>query len=78
MDTALIILMYVQNGRDKKLLEVLDDPLRHWRKGNSKATLEPQSINCSNKNKNSSLENLMLCKFLDAGPSTSIPPMSFC
>jgi hypothetical protein len=61
----------------KLSLETLDDPLRQWRKGKSEAALEPQRVNCSNKNKNSSLENLMLYKLLDADPNTLIPPMGF-
>jgi hypothetical protein len=56
----------------------LDDPLRHWRKGKFKAALAPQKIFFYNLNKNSSLENLMLFKFLDIGPSTSISPTGFC
>jgi hypothetical protein len=52
--------------------------LRHWRKGKFEAALEPQKVNCSNLNKNRSFENLLLCKFLDAGPSTSILSMGFC
>jgi hypothetical protein len=51
--------------------------LRHWRKGKSEAALAPQKVNCSNLNKNNSLNNLMLFKFLDAGPSTSIRPTGF-
>jgi hypothetical protein len=47
--------------------------LRHWRKDKSKAALAPQRVNYSNLNKNSNLENLMLSKFLDECPSTSIP-----
>jgi hypothetical protein len=66
-----------QTCRRHSLFE-LDDPLRHWRKGKSEAILRPKRISYSNLNKNSSLENLMLSKFLDAGPSTSIPPMIFC
>jgi hypothetical protein len=52
--------------------------LRPWRKGKSEATLEPQRVNCSNLNINISLENLILCKFLDAGSTTSVPPIVFC
>jgi hypothetical protein len=52
--------------------------LRHWRKGKSKAALEPQRINYSNSNKNNNLQKIMIRKFLDASPSTSISPMSFC
>jgi hypothetical protein len=52
--------------------------LRHWRKDKSEAALEPQKVNCFNSNKNSSLQNLMLRKFLDAGLNTSIPPIGYC
>jgi hypothetical protein len=58
-------------------IELLDDPLRHWRKDKSKAALAPQRVNYSNLNKNSSLENLMLSKFLDECSSTSIIPTFF-
>jgi hypothetical protein len=49
-----------------------------WRKGKSETALAPQGVNCSNSNKNSYLEYLMKSKFLDADPSTSIPPTIFC
>jgi hypothetical protein len=52
--------------------------LRHWRKDKFKAALTPQRVNYSNLNKNSSLGNQMLSKFLDADPSTLIPPTVFC
>jgi hypothetical protein len=55
----------------------LDDPLRHWRKGKSETALKPQRVNCSNSNKNSCFKNVMLRKFLDASPSTPIPPMEW-
>jgi hypothetical protein len=51
--------------------------LRRWRKGKSKAALEPQKVNYSNSNKNRSFENLIVRKYLNAGPSTSIPPMEW-
>jgi hypothetical protein len=57
---------------------VLDDPLRHWHKGKFEAALEPQKVNYSNLNKNSSLQNLMVRKILDAGPSTLMSPIGFC
>jgi hypothetical protein len=40
--------------------------------------MAPQKVNYSNLNKNNNLENLMLFKFLDESPSTSIPPTVFC
>jgi hypothetical protein len=47
--------------RDAKVenISLLDDPLRHWRKGKSETALEPQKINCSNSKINSSLHNLI-------------------
>jgi hypothetical protein len=42
----------------------LDDPLRHWRKDKFEAAVASQAVNFSNSNKNSSLEYLMLSKFL--------------
>jgi hypothetical protein len=52
--------------------------LRHWRKDKFEAALKPQKVNYSNLNKNSSLQNLMVRKILDAGPSTLMSPMDFC